>query len=161
MIRIKEANKSDIPLIIDFQIDMARETEKLELNRETLSKGVEAIFDANYKGKYYIAEYDGQTAGMLMTTFEWSDWRAATVLWIQSVFVKPAFRKKGVYSALYQHVQKIVKQNPNYGGIRLYVDQGNQQAIKVYEKAGMDGGHYKLFEWMTSPEDQQRHSGKQ
>ncbi len=156
MIKIRTATAEDLEQIIDFQMEMAMETENLQLNRDTLHKGISAIFDDAYKGRYYLAEMNGQVAGMLMTTFEWSDWRAATVLWIQSVYVRKEFRKKGIYKSLYKHIQDIVQNNPNYGGIRLYVDQSNINAIKVYEKSGMNGDHYRLFEWMTSKEDQQR-----
>jgi len=33
-------------------------------------------------------------------------------------------------------------------GIRLYVDKTNTNAIKVYNSVGMDGEHYRVFEWM-------------
>ncbi len=156
MIKIRTATPEDLEQIIDFQMEMAMETENLQLNSETLRKGISAIFDDPYKGRYYFAEMNGQVAGMLMTTFEWSDWRAATVLWIQSVYVRKEFREKGIYKSLYTNIQEIVQNDPNYGGIRLYVDQSNINAIKVYEKSGMNGDHYRLFEWMTSKEDQQR-----
>ena len=32
-------------------------------------------------------------------------------------------------------------------GLKLYVDNDNLIAIKTYKAIGMDGEHYKLFEW--------------
>ncbi len=144
---IRTATREDIPTLIDFMIAMARETEDLELKPEVLLPGVSAVLDDAQKGIYYIAEIEGEIAGSLMTTFEWSDWRNAWVLWVQSVYTRPEYRGKGVYKALYQNlVQKV--ELGEYAGIRLYVDKTNTQAQKVYDKLGMNGDHYRFYEWM-------------
>jgi len=101
-----------------------------------------------HKGQYYVAEIQGEVIGSLLTTFEWSDWRNGTVLWIQSVYVKPQFRRKGVYSNLYLHLKKEVLENPMLKGIRLYADKSNVAAHKTYRKLGMNPDHYTTFEWL-------------
>ena len=83
-----------------------------------------------------------------MTTYEWSDWRNGTTLWIQSVFVDANHRGKGAYKALYAHVKSLVQNDPNYTGIRLYVHKSNEKAKTVYTNLGMNGDHYELYEWM-------------
>lgn len=140
----------DVATIARFQEEMALETEGFELDGPTVLKGVQAVIDDPSKGKYWVAEADGQVIGSLLTVPEWSDWRNATVLWIHSVYVIPSRRGKGVYGKLYRHVQDWVKSKPTeYRGIRLYVDKRNENAQKVYEKLGMNGEHYHLFEWMV------------
>lgn len=149
MISIREANHSDASYIIDFQLRMALETENLKLNEQILTEGVKQLFDDPAKGKYYIAEVNGAVAGCLMTTYEWSDWRCGNVLWIQSVYIDSAYRGKGVYKKLYDHIKGIViKPGSEYRGIRLYVDKTNRLAQNVYEKLGMNGEHYQVYEWM-------------
>lgn len=148
MITVREAVRSDVPHLIRFQQSMASETEGLTLNASVLEQGVRALFDDPGKGKYYIAEENNQVAGCLMTTYEWSDWRCGTVLWIQSVYIDKAYRGKGVYRKLYEHIQQLVTPESGYRGIRLYVDRTNTDAQKVYETLGMDGSHYQVFEWM-------------
>jgi ribosomal protein S18 acetylase RimI-like enzyme len=81
-------------------------------------------------------------------TYEWSDWRNNTVVWVQSVYVLPEFRKKGVFNALYHTVKQMVMEDDSFAGIRLYVDRSNTNAQQVYQKSGMNGEHYQLFEWM-------------
>jgi ribosomal protein S18 acetylase RimI-like enzyme len=49
---------------------------------------------------------------------------------------------------MYEHVQSIVKQDPDLKGIRLYVDRTNVGAQDVYTRLGMNGEHYGVFEWM-------------
>jgi len=145
---IREATSQDIPAIIDFQQKMAWETEKVTLDPKILTEGVKNLFaDAN-RGKYYVAEENGAVVGSLMTTYEWSDWRNGTVLWIQSVYIIESHRGKGIYKQLYEHIQQIVKKSSDLRGIRLYVDKTNKPAQKVYEKLGMNGEHYQVFEWM-------------
>ena len=59
-----------------------------------------------------------------MVTFEWSDWRNAYFWWIQSVYVAPEFRRKGVYRLLESSVKSQALQKGDVCGIRLYVDLG-------------------------------------
>lgn len=147
---VRRAKTGETGAIVNFQIDMALETENYILDREVITKGVMSAMEDESKGWYFVAEIDGQVAGSLMITFEWSDWRNAMVLWIQSVFVDKSHRGKGVYKALYAHIQKVVNESDDYAGIRLYVDKTNVSALQVYEKLGMDSQHYGMCEWMKN-----------
>ena len=145
---IREATAIDIPVIFDFQQKMAWETEKVSLDPAILTRGVKNLFADVNLGKYYVAEENGTVVGCLMTTYEWSDWRNGTVLWIQSVYIIEPYRGKGIYKQLYNHIQEMVKKSSDLRGIRLYVDKTNKSAQHVYEKLGMNGEHYQVFEWM-------------
>jgi GNAT superfamily N-acetyltransferase len=147
-VSFREATPADVPAIIDFQIAMARETEELDLDRAILTRGVNALFAEPSLGRYYVAEESGRVVGSLMITYEWSDWRNGMVWWIQSVYVVPELRRQGVYAGLYAHVRKIVEPDPAIRGIRLYVDNRNASAQLVYARLGMEGEHYRVFEWM-------------
>lgn len=146
---IVPATRSDIPTLIRFQQQMAHETEDLALNEETLAKGISAVFDHPPRGAYFKAIIEGKIAGCLMITYEWSEWRNASIIWIQSVYVEKEFRRQGVYSALYQHIKDIVDRQPGaFQGIRLYVEKNNRPAQHVYESLGMTEEHYLLYEWL-------------
>lgn len=145
---IRQANITDSASIVESQLAMAWETEKLELHEPTVIKGVAAVFADTSKGIYYVAETDGKVVGSLLTTFEWSDWRNGTVLWIQSVYVRPEYRKRSIFSRLYKHIKELVATNSNLRGIRLYADKTNTSAHGVYEHLGMTAEHYQMFEWM-------------
>ncbi|HEY5610402.1 MAG TPA: GNAT family N-acetyltransferase [Thermoanaerobaculia bacterium] len=144
----RRATPSDAGSIVDFQLRMARETESMELDRAVCTRGVRAVFERPELGEYYVAEEDGRVAGSLLVTYEWSDWRAGVVWWIQSVYVPEAFRKRGVYSGLYRHLKELAVNDENVRGIRLYVDRRNTRAQEVYARLGMNGEHYQVFEWM-------------
>lgn len=144
----REAVRDDAESIISFQVAMASETESIELDRETCGRGVAAVFDNPSLGRYFIAEEDGRVVGSLLITYEWSDWRAGMVWWIQSVYVVPELRRQGVYRGLYEHVKTIAESDESIRGIRLYVDRRNTRAQTVYETLGMNGEHYLVYEWM-------------
>jgi GNAT superfamily N-acetyltransferase len=147
-VTFREARRGDAGAIINFQIAMARETEDLELDRDILTRGVEAVFDDPNRGRYFVAERAGRVIGSLMITYEWSDWRNGMVWWIQSVYVIAELRGQGVYAGLYEHVKAFVNADPSIRGIRLYVDKRNSRAQQVYARLGMNGEHYSVFEWM-------------
>ncbi len=149
MITIRPATQEDSAYIIEFQQRMALETENVKLDATVLAEGLKRLFDDPAKGKYYVAEDNGEVIGCLMTTFEWSEWRCGNVLWIQSVYIKPSHRSKGVFRKMYEHIKSMVTPESEYRGIRLYVDKTNAAAQKVYEKLGMNGEHYQVYEWMA------------
>jgi ribosomal protein S18 acetylase RimI-like enzyme len=149
MVTVRDARKNDINSIVEFQINMAEETENLILHEDVITPGVEAVFDDHNKGRYFVAEFENDVAGSLLITYEWSDWRNGLVLWIQSVYVKSEYRGKGIFKSFYKHIQQIMDENPEeYKGIRLYVDKTNIGAQKVYDAVGMNGNHYQMYEWM-------------
>ncbi|MDX8338571.1 GNAT family N-acetyltransferase [Draconibacterium sp. IB214405] len=145
---VRQATKKDHEAIVQFQLAMAHETEGIELHQPTVIKGVEAVLNNGDKGHYYVTEVDGEVVGSLLTTFEWSDWRNGTILWIQSVYVKPEFRRKGVYRKMYSYLKDKVSKADNLNGIRLYADKTNLPAQKTYETLGMNQDHYVMFEWL-------------
>jgi L-amino acid N-acyltransferase YncA len=145
---VREARQADVPSLLDFQLKMALETENIQLEIQPLTQGMNKLFRDPGKGKYYVAEEQGEVIGCLMTTFEWSEWRCGTILWIQSVYVSLSWRKRGVFKAMYQHLHQLVSEDPDLKGIRLYVDKTNETAQKVYNGLGMNGEHYTVFEWM-------------
>ena len=89
MISIRKATPEDAAAIIDFQQKMAWETEMMTLETDIVTKGVNAVFNNNVLGQYWVAEDDGQVVASLPITYEWSDWRNAIVWWFPSVYVLP------------------------------------------------------------------------
>jgi GNAT superfamily N-acetyltransferase len=147
-ILVREAKPNDWETIAGFQIAMAMETENVRLDEATINPGVLAIFTNPNLGRYFVAESGNKIIASLMVTYEWSDWRNSTVWWLQSVYVLPEFRRKGVFSMMYRFIRQRVEQMPGVSGLRLYMIHHNETAGKAYEKLGMDGNHYRMFEWM-------------
>jgi ribosomal protein S18 acetylase RimI-like enzyme len=142
---IRPATQEDMARIILFNQAMARETEGRELDRRKLSKGVERLLKQPARGRYFVAEQDGEIIGQLMITTEWSDWRNGEIWWIQSVYVSKLLRREGVYRRLHDYVRDLARQQKAIG-LRLYVERDNEPAQATYRALGMGESSYLLFE---------------
>ena len=98
-ITVREATLAEHAVIAGFQVAMAAETEDLALDRAVVERGVREVFRRPELGKYYVAVKDDRLVASLLITYEWSDWRNALVYWIQSVYVLPQERGRGVFRA--------------------------------------------------------------
>ena len=146
-VRIRRATESDAPVLAGNNRAMARETEDRELAPGVIEAGVLAALTKPELGAdYWVAEADGRIAGQTMVTREWSDWRNGWFWWIQSVYVAPEFRRKGVYRALHDHVRTEAEASGDVIGIRLYVERDNRAARATYEALGMHATDYELYE---------------
>lgn len=143
---VRSATAADAGILTSNNIAMALETEGLSLRPDLVSAGVEAALLDPDKASYFVAESGGVPAGSLMVTREWSDWRNGWFWWIQSVYILPSYRRQGVYSALYRHVESTARQTPEVCGLRLYVAHENLPAQEVYHRLGMERTGYHLFE---------------
>lgn len=145
-IEVRLARPGDAMRIAGFNNAMAMETESRALGEETVCAGVEAVFSDEGMGFYVVAEHAGDVVGALMVTYEWSDWRNGFFWWIQSVYVKPEFRRRGIYRLLYQFVVDRARSAGNVYGFRLYVERSNAIAQNVYANLGMSQTDYLMFE---------------
>ena len=142
---ITRGKASDIDAIVRFQADMAMESEGTMLDMDRLTLGVSSAINDEQKGTYLVARANDTPIGSLMVTREWSDWNNQWYWWIQSVYVMPEYRKKGVYKALYATLKDMAQDN-GVSQIRLYADKSNVSAQHVYKNLGMYESHYLRFE---------------
>jgi GNAT superfamily N-acetyltransferase len=156
---IRDADTSDSGDIVAGNTKMAEETEGKALDPASIGPGVRTILADSTLGRYWVAESAGEIIGQMMITYEWSDWRNGTIWWIQSVFVRPDWRRKGVFSGLYRHVESLAAMEPSVIGLRLYVEQNNQRAQRTYEALGMVKPSYLVMESML-PDNQDKSGGE-
>lgn len=146
MLLIRNAEPSDLATIVRFNTAMALETEGLELDEMRLVHGVQALLADRGKGRYFVAEVEDTVVGQAMITREWSDWRNGYWWWVQSVYVLPEWRRKGVFRTLHEQIAAEARKAGDAVGLRLYVDSNNQVAQEAYAKLGMEASRYLLFE---------------
>jgi ribosomal protein S18 acetylase RimI-like enzyme len=144
---LRTAAIEDLEALVEGNMALAQETEPVHLDIETLRQGILALLESRAPGRYWVAEVDGRVVGQLLVTFEWSDWRNRMVWWIQSVYVKPEVRGRGVLRTLYDMARREALA-AGAGGLRLYVNTANQRAQAAYAALGMNGDHYRVFEDM-------------
>lgn len=149
-ISVRPAIESDIDTLMAFNAGLAKETEGKVLCEATLRQGILAVLRTQAFGSYFVAEIrqDGgsKLAGQLMVTYEWSDWRNGMIWWLQSIYVDPVWRRRGVYRAMHRYIAEQAQGHPNTRGVRLYVETDNQTAQSVYRSMGFSPAGYVVYE---------------
>jgi ribosomal protein S18 acetylase RimI-like enzyme len=145
-VTVRPATLADLDVLVRFNAAIAKETEGRNLDMERLRRGTRAVLESNERGYYLVAEVEAVVVGQLFVTYEWSDWRNGVFWWIQSVYVEPSFRGRGVYRALHAHVLQDARARGDVCGLRLYVEKENEAAQEAYTRLGMTMTPYRVYE---------------
>jgi GNAT superfamily N-acetyltransferase len=144
---VRSARELDFDGIVQFNRQLAWESEKIHLDEQILRDGVLRILRNPSLGRYFVAMDGDRVIGQTMINFEPTDWRDGIIVWLQSVYVSETYRKKGVFKALYQAIMDYCKEHAGpVRLVRLYMEQDNDQARKAYESLGMKKTHYVIYE---------------
>lgn len=143
---LRQACPQDWVTIVDFNCRLASETEGKKLVPNIIAAGVQALLAEERHGRYFVACDQSRIIGQMMHTREWSDWRNGEIWWLQSVYVDPDYRRRGVFRSLYQHIVELAQQTAQVVGIRLYVERHNQQAMDTYRSLQMSDAGYSVME---------------
>jgi GNAT superfamily N-acetyltransferase len=146
MITVRRATADDAPIIAEHNRRLAWESEQKTLNpAESLAGVVAALADPEGKGPYYLACEGDAVVGQCQVTWEWGDWRNGWFWWIQSVYVRADYRRRGVFRTIYQRVRRDAVEAGNVLAMRLYVERDNHPARAVYEQLGLTMEHYDMM----------------
>ena len=143
---LRRGGHADAAVIVEFNQAMALESEGKTLDLSLLDPGVRSGLADPHKALYFLAEENGEILGQMMLTTEWSDWRNGWFWWIQSVYVRPDARRRGVFRKLFEHVKNAAKSDSDVIGIRLYVEAENRAAHETYLAMGLDWTTYQVME---------------
>jgi len=142
---VRRATPADAATVIEFNRLLALESEGKTLDPAELTPGVVAGLADPNKGCYFLVEDAGVPVGQMGLTYEWSDWRNGWFWWIQSVYVRAEYRRRGVFRALFEYTQDTARKDPSVAGLRLYVERENRAAQKTYYNLGMvETGYFVL-----------------
>ncbi len=146
-ILVRDARPHDQASIVAFNLALAVETEAKALDADILALGVRAALADPARLRYWVAEEvsTGRLLGQTAVTKEWSDWRNGQLWWLQSVYVAPDARGRGVFRSLFARICECAREN-GVIGIRLYVEHANTAAHQTYESLGFAPGGYHVFE---------------
>ncbi|NGN96320.1 GNAT family N-acetyltransferase [Grimontia sp. S25] len=142
---VRRASTEDLPTLVKFTAEEAREAEGSSLTPETLRKGIEAALNDTSLAMYWVMfDEKAKVIGSVSAIREWSDWNAGFYWWIQSMYLLPEARGKGLMGKLIETVNEEMK---IHGGLelRLYVHADNIVASKAYEKVGFEYSSYQIM----------------
>ncbi|HET9963464.1 MAG TPA: GNAT family N-acetyltransferase [Nitrospiraceae bacterium] len=147
---VRPATLDDLEVLTDFSAAMAFETEQRSLDRIRLRGGTLAVLERSERGQFYVADvqeaHGSLAVGQCLITYEWSDWRNAQFWWIQSVYVRPDWRRRGVYRRMHERIHELARSRPDVCGLRLYVERDNRVAQSAYQSLKMVQAPYEIWE---------------
>jgi len=142
---IREARDSDFDVLVAFTIQEATETEGESPDPQAVAVGVGEGLGGSAPATYWVAESeDGAVVGSISVVTEWSNFRGGDYWWVQSFYIPPEHRGKGLAELLLAFVTNNAREN---GAIelRLYVLQANQRAIAAYRRSGFEIAPYTVM----------------
>lgn len=80
---------------------------------------------------FYVVWHAGERIGFLRLCY-----RGDIVAWIEDIYIKPAWRRKGFGTEIIAHAENIVKNKPGYEAVCLDVVPRNEAALALYHKLG-------------------------
>ncbi len=132
-ITIRPATREDIPQIFAM-IQALGEYEKLTVtgNPEALETH---LFGDRPFAYALMAEWEGQVAGFALYFYNYSTFLTKPGIYLEDLFVLPAYRRRGIATALLQELKRIATEQ-NCGRLEWSVLAWNQSAIAFYERMG-------------------------
>jgi len=142
---VRRAVLEDLPYLIKFTAEEAREAENSIKIPETLTKGIKKGLEDDSIAMYWVLSDENDTPiGSVSALKEWSDWNAGYYWWIQSMYLVPDQRGKGKMKNLLDAVRAAMAKEEDLQ-LRLYVHEENKAAIKAYNKAKFVHSKYKIM----------------
>jgi GNAT superfamily N-acetyltransferase len=96
-----------------------------------------ALFAANPRVFCDIAEWDGEAAGLALWFPNFSSFRGRHGLYLEDLYVRPAFRRRGIGRALFRHLARrcIAEGSTRFEWAVL---DWNEPSIAFYKSLGAD-----------------------
>ena len=137
-LNIREGKEQDIPLILDFIIQLATYEKLAHEVKATPEQLHKTLFGEQAFAKVLIAEWDGKAAGFALYFFNYSTFLAKPGLYLEDLFVSPQVRGKKIGKALLSKLAQIALAN-DCGRFEWWVLDWNQPAINFYRSIGAEG----------------------
>ena len=132
--KIRKASKQDAPLIFDFIYQLAV-YEKMESDVKTSPEELSKALFENQYAQVLIAEEETKPVGFALYFFNFSTFLGRPGLYLEDLFVDPAYRGKGYGKALLIELSRIAK-SKNCGRMEWSVLKWNTPSIEFYKALG-------------------------
>ncbi len=139
----RKAVREDTPLILQFIRDLADYEELLhevEATEETLEK---SLFGEKAYAEVIFAVVDGTEAGFALFFHNFSTFLGKPGLYLEDLFVKPEYRKRGIGKALMDYCIEVARER-GCGRMEWWVLNWNP-ARRFYEQMGAEA----MDEWVV------------
>jgi GNAT superfamily N-acetyltransferase len=144
MLKLRRAVRADVPLILDYIRELTeyeRAPDKVVARAEDLERH---LFGDDPIAFAVMAECDGRDAGWAVWFYNFSTWEGRPGLYLEDLYVRPAFRGRGLGKALLKHLAAVALER----GCTRYIWQvldWNTPSLEFYRAMGATV----LEEWLT------------
>jgi len=135
MLNLRPAVPADAPLILQYIRVLAEYEREPEAAVATEADILTYAFSEHPLVKVTLAEWNGQPAGFALWFLNFSTWEGKPGIYLEDLFVPPAFRGHGIGKALLKHLAALAVKE---GWTRFVwqVLDWNTPAIEFYEAHG-------------------------
>jgi GNAT superfamily N-acetyltransferase len=139
---IRNAVKEDAPQIVQLIKDLA-EYEKAPLEaKATLEQINESLFSDDPHAFCHVVEVDGTVVGISIWFLNYSTWLGKPGIYLEDLYIDPAYRGKGFGLALLKELAKICIER-DYERLQWWVLDWNEPSIEFYKSLGAEA----MDEW--------------
>jgi len=135
MLRLRAANEADVAAIFELIGELA-DFERLRAQMVgSLEELRRHLFGEPRFAQVLMAEWDGKVAGFALYFFNYSTFLCRPGLYLEDLYVRPAYRGQGIGLALLQALEQRAREL-GCGRFEWSVLDWNQGAIDFYEAFG-------------------------
>lgn len=148
-VEVRAATPADVGLLLEFIRAMAA-FEKLKVFA-TVQSLQDALFGPEPAARALLAFVDGKAIGYAIYFFSFTSMMGRRALWLDDLFIIPAFRGKGIGKALMAYLARIALER-GCARFEWIVLDWNTPAIAFYKRLGADV----LGDWRICRVDESR-----
>ena len=143
--KVRNATFNDLKNLVEFTVAEANEAEGIQKASNKILNGIKAGLENPSIARYWVLENENlNPVGSVSVVKEWSDWNCGFYWWIQSMYLLPSHRGKGLMNTLLQEVKNVAMAEDAIE-LRLYVHRNNKRAIKAYRNSGFNDSDYDIM----------------
>jgi GNAT superfamily N-acetyltransferase len=143
--RIEPATPADVPIIWTLIRELAEFERLLDQVVGSEEKLQQTLFGPRPYAEVLLARVGSETAGFALFFHNYSTWRAQPGMYLEDLYVRPAFRGCGYGKLLLSRVAQLAVQR-GCGRFEWSVLDWNQRAIDFYKKLGAEPlGDWTMF----------------
>lgn len=134
-LNIRAANRDDCGLILNFINELAAYEKLAHQVSATKERLADSLFGDKPSAEVVIAEWQGKPAGFALFFTNYSTFLGKPGIYLEDLFVPPAFREKGIGKRLLAYLAALVVERDG-GRLDWWVLDWNKPSIDFYHRIG-------------------------
>lgn len=132
---VRTAQESDVAILLEMIRELAQYERLLDSVVATEESLRQSLFGDSPCAEAIVAEAGQAAVGFALYFTTFSTFVGKPGLWLEDLYVRPAFRGRGIGRALFQHVATVAMAR-DCGRLEWSVLDWNEPAIKFYRSLG-------------------------